>query len=254
MQKQYFKERSWCLDREMEFNVYGSAGKPVLYIPCQNGRFSDFEDFGMADALSPRIEDGQIQVFSCDTIDAETISNELGDPRWRIEKHEDWFHYIVDELVPRIHQINNRNGFLNAGPGIFSFGCSMGGYHAANFYFRRPDLFDRNLSLSAIYDLDHSFDGYHDDLTYDNSPDVFLRNMTDDHPWMERYRHGKCALCVGQGDWENETLESTRRMAEVVALRDLPVWVDFWGYDVYHDWPWWFKQVDYFMPWLLDEK
>ena len=29
------------------------------------------------------------------------------------------------------------------------------------------------------------------------------------------------------------------------------VWVDFWGHDVNHDWPWWHKQVAYFMPKLL---
>ena len=27
--------------------------------------------------------------------------------------------------------------------------------------------------------------------------------------------------------------------------------VNFWGYDVNHDWPWWHKQVPYFLPYLL---
>ena len=31
------------------------------------------------------------------------------------------------------------------------------------------------------------------------------------------------------------------------------LWVDFWGYDVNHDWDWWYKQVPYFMPYLLGE-
>ena len=26
---------------------------------------------------------------------------------------------------------------------------------------------------------------------------------------------------------------------------------DFWGYDVEHDWPWWKKQIRYFLPYLL---
>ncbi|MGM9538985.1 MAG: hypothetical protein ACI3VN_11720 [Candidatus Onthomonas sp.] len=29
-------------------------------------------------------------------------------------------------------------------------------------------------------------------------------------------------------------------------------WMDFWGYDVDHDWPWWRKQIRYSLPWLLD--
>ena len=27
--------------------------------------------------------------------------------------------------------------------------------------------------------------------------------------------------------------------------------VDFWGYDVNHDWNWWFRQVDYYVPQFL---
>ncbi|MCD8078362.1 MAG: esterase [Lachnospiraceae bacterium] len=254
MQSTYFREYSGYLNREMEFKVYGYAGKPVLFIPCQNGRFFDFEDFHMADVLAGRIEEGEIQVFSADTIDGETWSNEGGDVRDRMEQHERWFLYITEELVPRIHELNDRRGFWNAGPGIMTFGCSMGAYHAGNLYFRRPDLFDRNLSLSGMYDTKGMMGEYHDDLTYDNSPAEFLNGMPEEHPWMERYRHGKCVICVGQGAWEGPMIESTRRVDEVVKRRNLPVWVDYWGYDVNHDWPWWYRQTEYFMPWLLDEQ
>ena len=63
MQTQYFKDYSPALGRDMECQVYGHAGRPVLYIPCQNGRFFDFGDFRMAGALSRWIESGQIIVF-----------------------------------------------------------------------------------------------------------------------------------------------------------------------------------------------
>ena len=43
MDMHYEKWYSPALDREMELKVYGRGGKPVLYIPCQNGRFFDFE-------------------------------------------------------------------------------------------------------------------------------------------------------------------------------------------------------------------
>ena len=47
MEVQYFKRYSYNLNRDMEFKVYGHAGRPVLYIPCQDGRFFDFENFKM---------------------------------------------------------------------------------------------------------------------------------------------------------------------------------------------------------------
>ncbi len=35
-------------------------------------------------------------------------------------------------------------------------------------------------------------------------------------------------------------------MKRVLEEKQIPVWVDFWGYDVNHDWPWWRKQIAYF--------
>ena len=29
--------------------------------------------------------------------------------------------------------------------------------------------------------------------------------------------------------------------------KNIPAWIDYWGYDVNHDWPWWRKQMPYFL-------
>ena len=47
MEMQYFKDYSPALGRDMECKIYGHAGRPMLYIPCQDGRFFDFENFHM---------------------------------------------------------------------------------------------------------------------------------------------------------------------------------------------------------------
>ena len=49
MEVQYRKQYSQALNRDMECKIYGHAGRPVLYIPCQDGRFFDFENFGMTE-------------------------------------------------------------------------------------------------------------------------------------------------------------------------------------------------------------
>ena len=43
MKVAYYKEFSHELNRDMEFKVYGHAGKPCIVFPAQNGRFYDFE-------------------------------------------------------------------------------------------------------------------------------------------------------------------------------------------------------------------
>ena len=72
MEMQYFKSYSEALGRDMECKVYGHAGLPVLFIPCQDGRFFDFENYKMVDHWAPFIEAGQVMVLAIDTIDKET--------------------------------------------------------------------------------------------------------------------------------------------------------------------------------------
>ena len=52
IQGTYYKEWSSVLNREMEFKVYGSAGVPVLALPARGGRFYDWENNGMPDAIA----------------------------------------------------------------------------------------------------------------------------------------------------------------------------------------------------------
>lgn len=189
MEVRYFKGYSYNLNREMEFKVYGHRGKPVLFIPCQAGRFYDFENFHMDDVFRPYIDAGEIMVFSIDTIDNETWADHGGNPRARIEQHERWFNYIVDEMVPQIRHLAGERNWCQMP--IMPFGCSMGAMHAANLFFRRPDLFDSVLALSGVYDSFDSFGDYMDDLVYRNSPYHYLSGMSEDHPYIRMYNERK---------------------------------------------------------------
>lgn len=251
MEKNYIKAYSQSMGMDMEMTIYGHAGHPVLFIPCQDGRFFDFENFKMTDSWSKWIESGQVIVFSIDTIDKETWSNKNGDPRWRIEYFEQWIHYITDEVCPFIKSyVSEKNGSNYEG-GIITFGCSLGATHAANLYFRRPDLFDGVLALSGIYTASYGFDNYMDELVYMNSPVDYMANLPADHPYVSMYNEHRGVICVGLGPWEMP--ESTRQLDNILKSKGINTWVDYWGYDCAHDWDWWYKQVDYFVPYILGE-
>ena len=47
--------------------------------------------------------------------------------------------------------------------------------------------------------------------------------------------------------WEDDMIRSTSRMKELLEYKDIPAWIDFWGYDVNHDWDWWQVQFPYFV-------
>ena len=258
MRKEIQPFYSHALQREMPVHIFGHAGKPILYIPCQDGRAWDFESFHMTDTLAPWIERGECVVWSVDTVDAESWSNAGGDPRWRIRRHEAWVRYLVWELAPFILSRSGPDGGLGSGrpttqgAGIMTFGCSLGGGHALNLYLRFPEVFDRCLALSGMYHASYFFGDYMDELVYQNSPADYMANMPPDHPFIEKYRQNRAVLCTGQGPWEEPW--SSRAMDQRFRELGIPVWVDYWGWDVSHDWPWWHRQAAYFLPYLLNER
>ena len=128
METRYMKEYSPFLGRDMECKVYGYTGRPVLFIPCQDGRYYDFENFHMDDVFAPWIDSGQVMVFAIDTLDKETWSGKA-EAYSRIRRHEQWMCYIVNEVVPLIREISGRSD-------IVAFGCSLGATHAVNLFFR----------------------------------------------------------------------------------------------------------------------
>lgn len=233
----WYSER---LHRDMTLKIYGHAGKPCLVIPSQNGNRGDYEGFGMVGACSPWIDSRKLQLFCVDTIDSETVSCLWKNPRERIELHESWVQYLVQEVWPLMKQFG---GELEP----MVTGCSMGAYHAGNLFFRFPDRFEAVICLSGVYNARSFMGGYMDGLVYLNSPCHSLQNMPADHPYMELYKKRRMFFCVGQGAWEDELLAGTRQLDAILKAKGIPAWVDYWGYDVNHDWCWWQKQMAYFL-------
>ena len=185
MEMQYFKMYSPALNRDMECKVYGHAGRPVLFIPCQDGRFFDFEGYKMAEVWSPWIESGQVMVIAIDTIDKETWSDKNGNADYRINLHEAWMRYITTEVVPFIQHIAmERNGW-NEAPGIMTFGCSLGATHAVNLFYRFPQHFDSMMALSGIFSAEYGFGSYMNGQIYENSPIHYLDQMPYHHPYVQ---------------------------------------------------------------------
>jgi esterase/lipase superfamily enzyme len=152
-------------------------------------------------------------------------------------------------MVPTIrHLSGERNGYQQS---IMTFGCSLGASHAANLFFRRPDIFDTVFAISGAYDSKHFFGDYMDDLLYQNTPVEYLQNMPADHHYIRMYNERRILIVVGQGAWEDELKASTAWLKSVLEQKGIRAQVDFWGNDVNHDWDWWYKMVQYYVPQLL---
>lgn len=242
MHIEYHKWYSERLGREMELKVYGHYGKPILVFPSSGGRFHEFEDFKMIEAASGFINEGKVKFICIDSIDKETWLNKGASDEHIGGRHEAYHRYVTEEVVPFIWQI------CGAKTGITTHGCSMGAYHAANFFFKEPGFFDSVLAFSGVYNIKKVLGrNYGTEQIYFNSPLDYLPNMND--PWfISRYQQSKIVICVGQGAWEDEMIEDTAALKSTLAAKQVDAWIDFWGHDVEHDWPWWRKQLVHFLP------
>src|SRR5205823_2410428 len=72
MQRDYIKEYSPSLGREMELLHFGHSGRPLLVFPTSMGRFYQWEDFGLVGALADVIESGRVQLVCVDSVDGES--------------------------------------------------------------------------------------------------------------------------------------------------------------------------------------
>ena len=236
-QHQFF---SAALQQQMNILVYGEQGKPALVFPPQGGVAGDFAGFGMVEACREFIEQGRLRLFCVDSVDNQSWAAHDLPPAARAQRHEEYDRHITQEVCPFIAALYGRS------VKCLTAGCSMGGYHAGNFFFRRPELFDTMISLSGLFDLRLFIGDYMDQTVYYNSPLAYLPHLNDKH-YLDLYARSSIIICTGQGAWEEEMIEDARAMEQVLSTKDIPHWVDFWGYDVCHDWPWWKKQWPYFL-------
>ena len=248
MKKEDISKFSQNLQRDMSIRIYGDGKIPILVFPTQDAMSDNFENFGMIETLKNFIDNGQIQLFCVDTVDVETWSNVWGDKVWRASRQESYYNYIIEEVLPFIREKNS------SGKLPIVTGCSLGGFHSAIVFFRRPELFAGMLSLSGVYDAKFFFDGWLNSVLYDNSPADFLKNISPNHDYIKIYNTKKIILCVGQGKWEEEGRRTTSIMQKIFKEKNINALTDFWGYDVDHDWYWWKKQILYFLPEFLKEE
>lgn len=232
------------LGQEMTLNVYGHGGAPVLVFPTSRGRYMDYEGMGMIDAVADFIERRLVRLFCVDSVDAQSWYRFDRPPAERNARHEAYERYILNEVVAFV-----RNHCGRPEARVMASGCSMGAYHAVNFFLKHPDVFAGTIALSGLYRLDREEFGLGaQDLAavYFNSPLAYLPGLADNW-YLDRCRAGRMIVCVGQGAWEDEALADTRQLEAVCHDKAIAAQFDYWGRDVDHDWPWWQRQMAYFL-------
>jgi esterase/lipase superfamily enzyme len=231
MHRSYHQWHSTALDRTMELLVFGHAGALVLVFPTSNGRFYDYEEHGMIEALRHPIEQGWFQLICLDSIDGESWYNYGEQSGTRLFRHDQYEGYILTEVIPFARQNNPH-------PYLIVTGCSFGASHAINFGFRHPESVNRIVALSGLYDLRRFFGGDTHDSIYFHNPVEFMQNMPES-PQLDAIRKQDIILAIGKEDpaaWSNDRLSQILWSKNVWhAMR----WWNGWA----HDWPYWQQMI-----------
>jgi esterase/lipase superfamily enzyme len=209
----------------MEILVFGHAGRPILIFPTRMARFYDYENWGIINALKDRIENGEIQLYCVDSVDAESFYNNWAPPADRINRYKQYEQYILREVIPFI-QDKTANDHLEVA------GCSMGAYHAANIALKHAYLFKKVVCMSGRYDLTRQlnvfrdlFDGYHNEDIYFNMPRQFMANLQDDVN-LQNIRNMEIIIVIGEAD---HFISDNREFDQLLWDKGIPHQFYVWG-------------------------
>lgn len=227
--------RKWWsprLNKEMEIVAYGHYGFALLMFPSAAADYLEYERFYLIDSIRPYIERGLCKVYSINSINSESWLNSNMRPSAKAKRHQQYNGYITEEVVPFIY--NDCGGKKVP---IITSGVSLGAYHGANSFFRRPDLFDGTIAMSGTYDLKMYSGKYWDENCYYNSPVHYLPELNDNYwlPMLQSKRH--IYFMTGQGPYEHAP--SSIQMGHILGSKGIPNYVDVWGKEYRHDWPTW---------------
>ena len=203
--------------------AYGHYGRPVLAFPSEGGKAYNWQDNGMIDTLSDLLNSGRIKLYCVDSFDAMSWSNQSIPLEERARQHERYESWILNDVVPFIHH--------DTGGEIITTGISLGAFHAANFALKRADLFPLAICMSGNYDPS-TWNGWGErgSSAYFNNPLDYVGQFDSDHLDWLRSRLSLLLIC-GQGQWEDTTgsLESTKRLAGMLAEKNIRHELGLWG-------------------------
>jgi esterase/lipase superfamily enzyme len=207
----------------MESLRFGASGLPLLVFPTSQGRFFQWEDFGMVEALQDKIEAGYIQLWCLDSVDSQSWYAKDHPPAARVERHLQYERYVLAEVLPRLSE-----------PPV-AVGTSFGATHAVLLALRHPTRVSGFIGLSGAYDTQRWLDGYSDDGAYFVNPMAFLPGLTDS-AYVRPLRHMEKKV-IATGEQDPNVSESVR-VGTLLREKGVDAALDLWpGWS--HDWPYW---------------
>jgi esterase/lipase superfamily enzyme len=226
----------------MDIAVYGHYGFALLMFPAQTDDFLENENNGLVASISKFVSKGKCTIFSVGGVNFESwLSPDLSGEE-KSKRLFEYNHFIVEEIIPYIF------GQCGGPVPIITCGAAIGAFHAANNYFRRPDIFYGSIAMSGTYNIEHFTKGYFDENCYFNSPVHYLPNLNDSY-WLS-FLKSKHHVYLMTGNGENEHPYNSAHLGDILSYKEIPHVVDYWGAEWGHNWDTW----NAMLPFILETK
>jgi esterase/lipase superfamily enzyme len=232
----WYSER---LGKDMPVAVYGNYGFALLLVPTAAADYLEYERFQLIDSISHFINSGKVKVFSINSINNESWLNNHMDPRHKVIRHQQFNHYVYEEVIPFI-----KTNTSHETP-IIICGASFGALHSMNLFLKRPDLINGVIGMSGVYDLTEYTKGYFDDDVYYNSPQHYMPNLTDHHVLEQIRRSNHIHIFSGSGDYEDPS--ASHSFGNILYSKGINYELDIWGQEWKHDWDTWRNMLPHYL-------
>ncbi len=220
---EHIKYYSHILNRDINLEITGHWGYPILMFPTSCGRYIQNRDFKLNESVIHFVDSGKIKLYNIETLDEQSFYNDSVSSEVKIRNYDLYMQFLQKEFIPYLQTQCNTHRIATAG-------CSFGGFHAANTAFRFPDLVSHMFSMSGVFSIRNFVPDTDDIKVYFNCPEEF---MSHEESW--RFKHLNIVLSTS--DWDS-CKPKNKKMAEVLDAKGIPYWYDEKKW-IEHDWPLW---------------
>ncbi len=232
------------LSRRVHVWAFGEVGQPLVVFPSNAGVAHEWKESGMIDALGPLLAAGRLKIYCPETNVSRSFSGQ-GSIDARMQHHAAYERFVLRTLVPFI-----RDDCRSPEAEMVATGCSVGALYASLFVLKHPETFSRALCLSGRYRTSALLGGRSSTEVYFNDPLGFLPNLHGaDLDRVRRRAH--LTLVVGRGAFEHGCIPETAELGRLLAVKQIPHHLAFWGEDSTHTYPWWQRQARHYLPQLV---
>ena len=211
------------LSRNINLEVTGNWGYPILMFPSSGGSYTQNTDFGLIGSVMKYIDEGRIKVYNVESLDSMSFYNDDLDTGTKVYNYDLYTQFIKNELIPYIQKECNTHRIAMAG-------VSFGAYHAANMAFRYPDMVSHLIAMSGAFSIRNMTPLSDDMKIYFNCPDEYMQNE-------ESFKYQHMHIVLSTSDWDI-CLDKNKNMSRILNDKGINHWYDEKKW-ISHDWPLW---------------